>query len=112
MARIGATILRIPSPPSGIPSPSLDGMKIRLLENRVERAALALEALWTIVRDKYGITEKEFIDRVNQLDLTDGTLDGQIRRAPVTCPKCKESLSPHFLHCPYCATAVKLDPFA
>ena len=50
------------------------------LEARCDRALLVCEALWTILRDKLGVTEEELVDRVNQVDLSDGKLDGKVRR--------------------------------
>lgn len=86
--------------------------RARELELRFDRALLACEALWTFVRDKLGVTEQEMIDRINQLDLSDGKFDGKIRKSPVTCPKCRRNLAPRFERCLYCGEPLKKQPFA
>lgn len=82
------------------------------LEMQLERAMLACEAMWTLVRDRLGLTDVELAKRVNELDLTDGHLDGKVRRTPVSCPSCHRTISPRFPKCMYCGQLVVHQPFA
>ena len=84
---------------------------VRELEANLDRALLTCEAMWTILRDKLGVTDEELIARVNEIDLSDGRLDGKVRKTPVSCPKCKRTISPRFPKCMYCGQAVMHDPF-
>ncbi len=81
------------------------------LESRVERMLLTCEAMWTLLRDKLGVTDEELVRRVNDLDLSDGRLDGKVRKAPVACPSCGRAMSKKFPKCMYCGQAVVHDPF-
>jgi hypothetical protein len=82
------------------------------LEARCDRALLVCEALWTILRDKLGVTEEDLVNRVNEIDLSDGKLDGQVRRPAWRCPKCSRTIPRRFAKCMYCGQPVQNDPFA
>ncbi len=82
------------------------------LEAKLERALLACEALWTIVRDKLGVSDVDLVQRINELDLTDGELDGKVRRGAVSCPQCARPIARRFPKCMYCGQPVVHDPFA
>ncbi len=82
------------------------------LEARCERALLVCEALWTIMRDKLGVPEEELVNRVNEIDLSDGKLDGKVRRTAVQCGKCGKKVARRFQKCIYCATPIETDPFS
>ena len=82
------------------------------VEGRLDRALLACEAMWTLLRDKLGLTDMELVDRMNQIDLSDGKLDGKVRKGAVSCPKCSRTISSRFPKCMYCGQAILHDPFA
>ena len=82
------------------------------LEARCDRALLVCEALWTILRDKLGVTEEELVDRVNQVDLSDGKLDGKVRHPASDCPKCRRKVARRSPRCVYCGYALEHDPFS
>lgn len=83
------------------------------LEARCDRALLVCEALWTILRDKLGVSEDELVSRVNEIDLSDGRLDGRVRKEnAVSCPSCGRTFARRFPKCIYCGQPVVHDPFA
>ncbi|UCE59105.1 MAG: hypothetical protein JSU63_16875 [Phycisphaerales bacterium] len=86
--------------------------KARELEERLDRAMLACEAMWSLLRDKLGVTDVELVQRINDLDLSDGKLDGKVRKSAVSCPKCNRTISPRFPQCMYCGQPIVHDPFA
>jgi len=63
---------------------------------RVERALLACEALWSLIRDKFGLTDEDLIHRMNEIDLSDGRLDGKVQKAAYACPSCGRMISRRF----------------
>ena len=82
------------------------------LEARLERAMLTMEALWSLLRDRVGITEDELRERILDIDLTDGVLDGKVRRPPRDCPACKRKVPHRLAQCLYCGAEAPRDPFA
>ena len=82
------------------------------IEARLDRTLLACEAMWTLLRDKLGATDVQLIDRINEIDLSDGKLDGKVRKTAVSCPSCKRTISRRFPKCMYCGQAIMHDPFA
>lgn len=85
--------------------------KVAELEARLERTLLACEAMWTLLRDKIGVTDLELIERINDVDLSDGRLDGKVRKTAVSCPSCGRTISRRFPKCMYCGQAIMHDPF-
>lgn len=79
---------------------------------RLDRALIACEAMWSLLRDKLGVTDLELLDRINEVDLSDGKLDGKVRKTPVSCPKCQRTLARRYKQCIYCEQPIMNDPFA
>lgn len=82
------------------------------LELRLERAMLANEAMWSLLREKLHLTDVDLAQRINEIDLSDGTLDGKVRKSAVSCPKCQRAIARRFNKCMYCGQMVVQDPFA
>lgn len=82
------------------------------LEERFERSMLTLEAMWTLLRDKLGLTDEDLCNRMTDLDLSDGRLDGKHRHEPRSCPNCGKAIGPRFSKCIYCGQLVEETPFA
>ena len=76
--------------------------RIDFLEERIDRLALVNEALWRLLKEKVGISDQEMLDRIQEVDLSDGRLDGRVRHASVTCPKCKRTIGSRHRRCIYC----------
>ncbi|MEM8885097.1 MAG: hypothetical protein AAGD14_13595 [Planctomycetota bacterium] len=81
------------------------------VEARLNRALLALEALWEIAQEKWELTETELADRILEIDQRDGRLDGRSKRGPTNCPSCGRVISRRFPQCLYCGAVIALDPF-
>lgn len=80
--------------------------------DRVERALLACEAMWSLVREKLSLTDEDIVRRMNEIDLSDGRLDGKVQKNAVACPSCGRTISRRFPNCMYCGQAIVHDPFA
>lgn len=82
------------------------------MELRLERALLGCEAMWSLLREKLGITDVDLAQRINEIDLSDGRLDGKVSKGAVSCPKCQRAIARRFNKCMYCGQMVVQDPFA
>jgi hypothetical protein len=78
---------------------------VERLQQRLDAMVLANLAMWTLLRDKLGVTDLELERRVQELDLSDGHLDGKIRVGPWNCPKCNRPNAPRHAKCLYCGDA-------
>jgi len=81
----------------------------RELERRLDKLALVNMAMWSILRDKLGVTDAELEDRARAIDLLDGVLDGRAAPAGQQCPRCKRTMSIRHRRCLYCGE-VDLTP--
>jgi hypothetical protein len=68
--------------------------------------------MWSIMCEKLGVTDDDLLNRINDIDLSDGKLDGKIRKKPVACPKCNRTIPSRLPNCMYCGQAIMNDPFA
>jgi hypothetical protein len=80
--------------------------------HRVERLALMSQALWSLLRDRLGVTDEELMDVAKDLDLSDGYRDGRVRHASRKCPSCHRMVGKHHLRCIYCGTLMPREPFS
>ena len=77
-------------------------MQLRFIEDRQERLALVCAAMWSLVKQSLPFTDEQLMARIQDLDLSDGKLDGKIRPDAQDCPGCKRKISARFLQCLYC----------
>lgn len=70
----------------------------------IDRLTLINRALWELMRDRFDLDEKTLLDKINQIDLRDGKLDGKISMTTHACPGCNRVLNPRHKKCIYCGT--------
>ena len=71
---------------------------------QLDRLGLVCRAMWTLLQERTGLTERELLERVTELDLRDGVPDGKYTRPPVDCAKCGSKVSRKFGRCLFCGT--------
>jgi hypothetical protein len=89
-------------------------LRLAELENSLQRLLLINHALWELLRDHVGLTPKQLLDKVNEIDLRDGKLDGRESLPPTQreCSKCGRILSRRHQSCIYCGEPTPdHDPF-
>lgn len=72
------------------------------IERRVERLALACQAMWELLSERTGVTEDELVAHMEEIDIRDGALDGKMRSQVMTCPTCKRRTNSRRTICMYC----------
>jgi hypothetical protein len=80
------------------------------LGDRFEKLLLIRQAMWSLMIERTSLTEKDLIERVTQIDLQDGRLDGKVTKPIVNCSKCKGTISPKFNRCLWCGEPVPAQP--
>jgi predicted Zn-ribbon and HTH transcriptional regulator len=72
------------------------------LERRVDRLALACQALWELLRERTDIEEAEVFAMMERIDLRDGRRDGKISLQTATCANCGRTINTLRPKCVYC----------
>jgi len=86
---------------------------IRALKNEVDRLSIICEALWEMLAERHGLEEIDLVDKMTQIDLRDGKLDGKKdqKEPPRDCPRCKRTLLTDRPICLYCGEVTLPRPF-
>lgn len=87
-------------------------IRLGQVERRADKALLLCEALWTLLREQLNLTDEQLVERIRKLDMTDGKLDGKVRREPRQCPACGRVTPQRMRACLYCGEAAPETPFA
>jgi hypothetical protein len=72
------------------------------LEEQLGRLTLACTAMWTLLKQRTGVTDQELLEAIQEVDLRDGVLDGQYRPPALTCPACGRRNNRRRRTCMYC----------
>jgi len=72
------------------------------LEQRLSKLTLICLALWSLVQEKTGLKEEDLLERVQQIDLLDGTEDGRVTPQIAKCSQCGRVMNPRHRKCIYC----------
>lgn len=75
--------------------------KFELLEARFDRLRLATESMWLLVKETTGLTEEHLIHRMEQLDATDGKVDGRRAERVSEC-RCGAMVNARAAICVFC----------
>lgn len=82
------------------------------VETRIDRLLLVVEAMWSILRDD-GYSDEQLISRIQELDESDGVLDGVKLTKPVPCPDCGAMVEVGRATCAFCGYAIpERDPIS
>jgi hypothetical protein len=76
--------------------------RVRQLEDSIDRLVLVNAALWSLLKDRTGLTDAALSARVRDIDLRDGVEDGKITTTVQNCQKCGRTMAPRHKRCLYC----------
>lgn len=83
-------------------------IKNKELERAVDRLLLINRAMWEIMQERLGVTLEQLTEKVNEIDLRDGALDGRYEKRRITkCESCGRNLNSRHTRCIYCGAAVQ-----
>lgn len=86
--------------------------QVRVLEANLAKSLMINEALWELMRDRLRLTEKDLHDKLYEVDMRDGQLDGKNQRKIATCPNCHRKVSPRHPACIYCGHIIDTSVFS
>jgi hypothetical protein len=79
---------------------------IRELEKRFDALSLTCAALWELLRQETRMSDEQLVDKIQEIDLQDGSLDGKVAHDAKQCPKCPQKNHPHRDTCLYCGATL------
>ncbi|MCF7975190.1 MAG: zinc ribbon domain-containing protein [Phycisphaerae bacterium] len=88
-----------------------DESKVKHLEATVAKILMINEALWEIIRDKFDMTDEDFHNKLYEVDMRDGQVDGKNQRKASKCPKCDHMVSSRHPACLYCGQVMDSSIF-
>ena len=96
-----------PAPPPGNASPVNDtDMRVSAssgnMQAQIDKLVLVNMALWSLLREKAGLTDEQLRQRIEQIDVADGQLDGRVQMQAKVCPQCQRVIGARHNRCLYC----------
>ena len=87
--------------------------EVAVLRQDVERLLMISEALWSFLKKEHGYTDDQLAEKVTEIDLRDGQLDGKTTQpAAAPCPQCGRVNAARRPRCIYCGTPLPVTLFA
>ncbi len=86
-----------PDRPATAPAPK----EYLQVQQRLDRMALVVRAMWTLLAEKAGVTEADLARRITDLDASDGVIDGRVTTPPFRC-SCGAMVCRRFNRCLFC----------
>ena len=80
--------------------------QVRILEANLAKALMINEALWELMRDKLKLTEEDINNKLYEIDMRDGVLDGKNQRPVSECHECHRKVSSRHPACLYCGAVI------
>jgi hypothetical protein len=82
------------------------------MRDAIERQTLVIQTLLTFCERKGLFNEQEFRELMNEIDLSDGFLDGKFKpqHGPQTCAACGKISGRHAVNCMYCGVPFEARP--
>ena len=82
------------------------------LRGEVEKLHLVVEAMWKLLKMRTGLSDKELVQMMNEVDAADGQLDGKSTKDDIsTCNGCGKVLQKGIPTCMYCGLSHQISPF-
>lgn len=77
----------------------------------IDKLFMVTQALWELLKTEHGYTDELLINKITEIDLSDGRLDGKVaKKEHPDCPSCGKKMGRHPV-CIWCGTATTRDPF-
>jgi len=72
------------------------------VEAKLNTITLACQAMWELLQESQGLTNDQLQQKMEEVDLRDGKLDGRMTPTVETCTKCGRKTSRRRTNCLYC----------
>ncbi len=79
------------------------------VHDRVDRLILVVDAMWSLLEES-GYTDDQLRERIEEIDASDGTVDGKRRLPSTECRSCESRVPAGQTKCQFCGEPVATDP--
>ncbi len=76
--------------------------QVQQLAERVDKLTIINMALWKMIQKISDYKEEDLLEMVKEIDLSDGQLDGKVRKGVLNCEQCGRVMSNKHSRCMYC----------
>lgn len=83
----------------------------RIIEANLAKVLLICETLWEFIRNQHSLTDEQLREKIYEIDMRNGTLDGKHQRKAVECPSCGHTVSARHPACLYCGKIIDESVF-
>ena len=84
---------------------------MKIVNANLSKILMINEALWELIRDKHGLTETDLHEKLYEIDMRDGVLDGKNQRKATECSGCGRMVSSRHPACLYCGNVIDNSVF-
>ena len=72
------------------------------LRRKVDSLTITCQALWELLAERLDMDENLILEKMQEIDLRDGKMDGKITPTLVSCPACARTNKADRKQCLYC----------
>ena len=81
------------------------------VNDRIDSLELAFAGLWRLMKERYGVTDQELIEAIQQVDAEDGQVDGKRKIGRAQCAECgRDALTRNGKRCSWCGALLNRAP--
>lgn len=83
---------------------------IAYMRSQIDTLTLANQAMWELLSERHGLTEHDLRQKMEEVDLRDGKLDGKLTRTEIKqCNECGHKVGKHRENCYWCGANLIID---
>jgi uncharacterized protein with PIN domain len=75
---------------------------VQQLRERLDRLILICKASFELLQETTGVSERQLVERIVEIDLRDGNVDGKMTPQQKRCPSCGAGICAKFSRCLFC----------
>lgn len=76
--------------------------------DRIDRLAMIVRAIWALMEEQ-GLSADDLVAKIEEIDMRDGEMDGQVTQLPVDCRSCDSKVAPGLTKCQFCGARVRFN---
>lgn len=76
--------------------------RLEKLEMKLESLTLTCRALYEVLQERGEVTEQQLAEKMREIDLRDGKLDGRVTPKSLSCDDCGRNSASQRAKCLYC----------